>query len=308
MKALIPPVAVEILKSELNEKTFLRKTNKANRSIYCFTQHEAPNAMLEVGRLRELSFRESGGGTGKEVDIDKYDLAEKPFKQLVVWDDDDEVIVGGYRYIEGYNMELNENGHPISATAKLFQFTEKFNKEYLPYTIELGRSFVQPEYQPTVNLRKGMFSLDNLWDGLGAVAVQNPDIKYLFGKFTMYTDFNTEARDIILSFLQRYFPDKDKMIYPFKSVEISIDEAKLNDLFTFDNYDEDYKVLVRAVRNLGENIPPLVNAYMNLSPTMKTFGTSINPAFGGVEETGILITISDIYEQKKKRHIASFDE
>ncbi|MBI9034036.1 MAG: GNAT family N-acetyltransferase, partial [Bacteroidales bacterium] len=177
MKTIIPPVDKNKLRAELNEDTFLRNTNKGSRELYVITAHDSPNVMNEIGRLRELTFRAAGGGTGKPADIDKYDLAENPFKQLVVWDPTTEEIVGGYRYIEGYNIEKDETGHPISATSKLFNFTDKFNKEYLPYTIELGRSFVCPEYQPTVNLRKGMYSLDNLWDGLGAVSTKNPDIK-----------------------------------------------------------------------------------------------------------------------------------
>ncbi len=172
--------------------------------------------------------------------------------------------------------------------------------------IELGRSFVHPLYQSTRMGRKSLFALDNLWDGLGALTVDNPQIEYFFGKVTMYTSFNIHARDMILYFMRKYFRDSDNLVAPIHPLEINIDEKKMQEIFTGNQYDEDYRILSRYVRELGENIPPLVNAYMSLSPSMRTFGTAINPGFGGVEETAILIKIADVYEAKKLRHIATY--
>lgn len=264
--------------------------------------------MLEIGRLRELSFRDAGGGTGKSVDIDEYDTDEVPYKQLLVWDPEELEIVGGYRFIDGGNIKYDANGRLFSATAELFRFSDLFIKDYLPYTIELGRSFVQPNYQPTYNIRKGIFSLDNLWDGLGAITLENPQIKYFFGKITMYPRFNLTARDMILYFLKKYFPDNDKLVVPHHAVTIVTDTEELESTFIGNNYDEDYRILMKNVRRFNEAIPPLVNAYMNLSATMKTFGTAINHHFGEVEETGILVTINDIYDIKKHRHIATYQK
>lgn len=306
MQEIIQPVDKKMLKAELNEETFVRATNNAQREIYVVSYHDSPHVMDEIGRLREMTFRYVGGGTGKEKDIDKYDTAESAFKQLIVWDPKEEEIVGGYRFIEGDRIPRDENGKLLSATSKLFDFSKKFVEEYVPYTIELGRSFVQPMFQPTVNLKKGLYSLDNLWDGLGAIIVENPHIKYYFGKFTMYPTFNRYARDIILRFLNKYFPDDEDMIRPYNPLPLTHNEEELDAIFTGNTYQENYKILVQTVRKHNENIPPLVNSYMNLSPTMKTFGTSLNPTFGDVEETGILITIKDMYEAKTKRHIASY--
>ncbi|MEI6821623.1 MAG: GNAT family N-acetyltransferase [Bacteroidota bacterium] len=306
MKNIIAPIERKILETELTEEKFLRKTNYGNRDIYIITHQNSPNLMLEIGRLRELSFRDAGGGTGHEVDIDEYDTDENPYKQLLVWDAEEQEIVGGYRFIDGVNIRQDVKGNPISATSELFHFSKKFIKEYLPYTIELGRSFVQPNYQPTYNIRKGIFSLDNLWDGLGAITLENPDIKYFFGKITMYPRFNITARDMILFFLKKYFDDKDKLVTPHTSVNIVTDIEELESTFSGINYDEDYRILMKNVRRFNESIPPLVNAYMNLSSTMKTFGTAINHHFGEVEETGILVTINDIYDIKKHRHIATY--
>jgi hypothetical protein len=262
--------------------------------------------MRELGRLREVTFRDASGGTGKSLDIDEFDTAKVPFKQLIVWNPRDEEIVGGYRYIAGSEVETDKDSHPLSPTARLFKFSEKYIKEFWPTTFELGRSFVQTMYQPMINLRKGMYSLDNLWDGLGAISVDNPEVKYYFGKITMYPSFDSFARDMILYFMHKYFPDTENLVYPRKPLIIQTREKVLKSIFDGANYDEDYKTLVQKVRTTGMQIPPLVNAYMNLSGSMKMFGTAINDHFGDVEETAILITIADIYDYKKDRHLSTY--
>jgi len=306
MKHIIPPIPVNELKAELNADTFVRYTNFANNEIYIVNYFNAPKTMLEIGRLRELTFRNAGGGTGKETDIDALDTAEVPYDQLVIWDPEAEEILGGYRFIIGNKITQDENGKVNIATANLFNLSPKFIEEYLPYTIELGRSFVQPNYQSRGINRKTLFALDNLWDGLGALIVKNPDMRYFFGKVTMYTDYNQKARDTILYFLEKKFGDKGKLLWPKKPLSINTPEEELEELFRGKEYDEAYKTLSRTVRELGENIPPLINSYMNLSPTMLTFGTSVNERFGNVEETAILITVNDIYPKKKERHINTY--
>lgn len=306
MKDIISPVDVEILKSELTEDKRLRFTNKSHNEIYIITYHDSPNVMREIGRLREEAFRTAGGGTGMEVDIDEFDTMPNPCKQLIVWDPEAEKIIGGYRYILGSDIAFDKNGQPKIATSHLFHFSEKFNKEYLPYTIELGRSFVTLEYQSTRMGAKSLFALDNLWDGLGALTVIMPEVKYFFGKVTMYPSYHRQGRDMILYFLKKHFGDKEELITPLRPLEIETDEKILKDLFKEDSFKEDYKILNGEIRKLGYNIPPLVNAYMGLSPTMKMFGTAINYGFGDVEETGILIAVNEILEEKRVRHIESF--
>ena len=309
MQPVIHPLKRELLLSELTKEHFMRKTNKAGNEIYIFTAHTAPNLMREVGRIRELSFRGAGGGTGFEIDIDEFDTHETDaYKQLIVWDPVAQEILGGYRYILCDKIGLNHDGEPNLATSELFKFSEEFKKDYLPRTIELGRSFVHPAYQSTKMGSKSLFALDNLWDGLGALMIDYPECDYFFGKVTMYTNFNVEARNMILYFMEKYFYDKKELVRPFMPLDMNIDIEHFRSLFTGANYDEDYKILSRHVREHNENIPPLISAYMSISPSMKTFGTSINPGFGGVEETGILITINDIYDAKKARHTQTYQE
>ena len=308
MEPIIAPVSVDILKSELTPAKKLRDTNKSKNEIYVINHHDSPNVMREIGRLREEAFRDSGGGSGLSMDIDEFDTMENPYQQLIVWDPDAEKILGGYRYILGTDIKLDENGQPLLATSHMFHFSEKFIKDYLPYTIELGRSFVAPEYQSSKAGTKALFALDNLWDGLGALAIQRPNMKYFFGKMTMYPEYNRQARDLIQHFLFKHFPDKENLVTPIEPLKIETDRKYMDSILTEKEFKDDYKLLNAEVRRLGENIPPLVNSYMSLSPTMKTFGGGINHEFSEAEETCIIIAFDEIHEAKKARHIDSFIE
>ena len=302
MKELINQIDHKLIEKELTPEKLLRKTNNGGNELYVINNHNSPNTMLEVGRLRELTFRNAGGGTGKDIDIDKFDTQDEPYEQLISWNPEDKEIVGGYRF-----HICNKDSDPNNlATSKLFEFSDDFSKNYLPYMIELGRSFIQPKFQSASAGRKALFALDNLWDGLGALVIENPQIKYYFGKVTMYPHFNQDARNMILYFLNSQFHDENNMVIPRKPLILNIDEAKMKSIFIGNDYKENYRILQKKVREFDLNIPPLINAYMNLSPSMKFFGTAINEAFGGVEESGIMITINDIFPTKKERHIKTY--
>lgn len=306
IEPIIAPVPVELLKSELTEDKRLRFTNKSNNEIYIVTWQDAPNVLREIGRLREIAFRAAGGGTGKAMDLDEFDTMENPYKQLIVWNPEAEEIIGGYRYILGTETRIDKEGQPVLATSHMFHFSERFVKEYLPYTIELGRSWVTLEYQSTRAGSKALFALDNLWDGLGALTVVKPNVRYLFGKMTMYPSYDRVARDMILFFLEKHFGDPEGLILPMKPLKIEQDRTQMERLFSETDFKADYRILNREVRARGYNIPPLVNAYMGLSPTMRMFGTAINYGFGDVEETGILIAVDEILDEKRVRHIDSY--
>ena len=256
-QTIIPAVDTELISAELTPERFLRNTNKGHNEIYVVDAYNAPNVMREVGRLREIAFRSAGGGTGKEGDIDEYDTMTPPCRQLIVWDPESKLILGGYRFIIGKEIAIRDDGTPRIATSHMFRFSPEFLEHYLPNTLELGRSFVRLEYQSSKAGAKAIFALDNLWDGLGALTV-------------------------------KYFPDTDRLVYPIKPLDVKMDLKALSELFSGNSFAEDYRILNKAVRSYGFNIPPLVNAYMSLSPTMKVFGTAINDEFGDVEETGNL--------------------
>ena len=305
MEKLIEPVDKELILSELTQDRLLRKANKGDNEVYVVDAFNAPNTMREIGRQREIAFRDAGGGTGLSCDIDEFDTMEVPCRQLIVWDPKDQEIVGGYRFILGEDIKIKD-GVPNIATSHMFGFSPEFIQNYLPSTLELGRSFVSINYQSTKSNPKAIYVLDNLWDGLGALTVIYPQIKHLFGKVTMYPKYGEECRDILLGFLHKYFHDTERLVWPLQELPNKAKSEEIQNLFTGKNFKEDYKILNQKIRSPGQNIPPLVNAYMSLSPTMKVFGTAINHEFGEVEETGIFFKISEIFEEKKRRHIHSF--
>lgn len=300
MQPVIQPIDRDLLLKELTPDKFIRETRKGGNYLFEVTAADSPMVMQEIGRLREISFRLGGGGTGKQVDIDEFDVdPSAPYKQLIVWDPKGQEIIGGYRYINCGGLDVEK-----MATRELFDFSDEFRKSYLPFTIELGRSFIQPNYQSANLKRKSLYALDNLWDGLGALVVKYTNIKYFFGKVTMYTSYNERARNMLLHFLHKYFNDPDSLVTPVEPLVCDKDNPYFVELFSGLDYKDAYKVLQRELKNLGEHIPPLINSYMNLSPSMKMFGTAVNRGFGDVEESGIIINIKDIYPEKIERYVA----
>lgn len=300
MQPVIQPIDRDLLLKELTPDKFIRETRKGGNYLFEVTAADSPMVMQEIGRLREISFRLGGGGTGKQVDIDEFDVdPSAPYKQLIVWDPKDQEIIGGYRYINCGGLDVEK-----MATRELFDFSDEFRKSYLPFTIELGRSFIQPNYQSANLKRKSLYALDNLWDGLGALVVKYTNIKYFFGKVTMYTSYNERARNMLLHFLHKYFNDPHGLVTPVEPLVCDKDNPYFVELFSGLDYKDAYKVLQRELKNLGEHIPPLINSYMNLSPSMKMFGTAVNRGFGDVEESGIIINIKDIYPEKIERYVA----
>ncbi len=308
MEPIVDRLPLDQIMAELTKERLLRNTNNGNNEVYIFDNNSSPVLMHEVGRVREMTFRHAGGGTGHGIDIDDFDTAkEDPQKQLIVWDPENRELIGGYRF---YFPPRGCTQCDIKklASSSYFNFSKKFLTKYYPHLMELGRSFVHPDYQSRARGRKSMYALDNLWDGLGALVLNNHHLKFLFGKVTMYPHFNQKARNMILYFLRKHFNDPDKLVTPIEPADIDLHEEEMKKLFRGWRYKENYKVLSSEVRSLGENIPPLINAYMNLSPTMRTFGTFINNHFGNVEETGIMITLRDIYVEKINRHLASYKQ
>lgn len=303
---IIAPIDRAVLKKELSPARLLRKTNRAGNELYVVDGENAPNVIREIGRLREIAFRAGGGGTGMSLDVDKFDTDPAyGYKQLVLWDPETEEILGGYRFVLGTDVVFDRTGQPIITSAHMFKFSKRFLKNYLPVSIELGRSFVSLEYQSTRAGSKSIYALDNLFDGLGALMVMHKDKKFLFGKMTIYPDYPREALDMIMVFLRKYFPDHHhlvKMGIPVKPLH----PAKYRPLFRGKSYKEGYKILNAEIRAMGLNIPPLVNSYMNLSPTMKYLGTGINDEFADVYDSGILVSFDDLYPEKKQRHVDSF--
>ena len=308
MEKIIDPVPLKLIKAELTPARKLMDTNKGGNELYVVDCNNAPNTLREIGRIRELTYREAGGCSGKEVDLDDYDFMEKPYQQLIVWDPEAEKIIGGYRYILGKDISFKEDGQPNVTSSHLYTFSDKFICEYLPKAMELGRSFVAPEYQSSKAGAKALFTMDNLWDGIAGVLLSNPGVEYLFGKMTIYKSYNKSARELIIRFLEKHFPDKEVLVRPYKPLRSHTDGRLLDLILKEDGLKEDLRCLKEALRKLGTGIPPLVNSYINSSSTMKIFGSTVNDELSDAIETGLMIHFDEMYPDKRDRHISTFIE
>lgn len=304
---IIDPIPAEVLKKELNADTFLRTTNRGNNEIYIVNNENSPNVLREIGRLREVAFRAVGGGSGKECDLDHFDLEDKACFQLVVWNPENEEIIGGYRFTRWKMASFHENGQPFVNTEHLFDFSQKFIDEYFPHCVEMARAFIQPKYQSAAMGRKALFALDNLWDGIGGIVATDPSVKYLAGKVTIYSSSPEMSRKAMIWYLDHYLGDREGLLTSKRpETWTKEDDAFFCAMFEGQDYKEGYITLNNYVKSLNDTIPPLIHSYIGLSETMKTFGTTFDPDFGDCYDTAMMITIDDIYQAKKDRYINTF--
>ena len=300
MQAIIPEVDRDLLEKEL-EGHLLRPSNKADNLIYDITAHECPNVMREIARLREISYRDGGGATGREMDIDEMDTMPQPYHQLLVWDPTNRQIIGGYRYLLGSEAEIRD-GQPFITSAHLFHYSERFIRDYLPKTIEFGRAFVQPMYQKREMGVKALFALDNIWDGIGAIMHNNPQLQYMIGKVTIYPDYNATARELIYAYLDRFHRGEEGLIAPYRPLPL----PTIDNPFEGTDPQENYHILQHAVREQGTVIPPMFSAYLNITNDLQFFGNAINDELANVYETGIMVDLNTVYQEKKERYITPY--
>lgn len=311
MLPIIPPVETALIEAEL-EGHLLRPSNKADNLIYDVTARECPNIMREIARLREESYRAGGGSTGNEMDMDDMDVMAKPYHQLIVWDPQNKQIIGGYRYLLGRDAELRMHPcgelQPYITSAHLFYYSERFIKEYLPSTIEFGRAFVQPMYQQREMSVKALFALDNIWDGIGAVMYNHPEVRYMIGKVTIYPDYNATARELVYSYLDLYHRGEKGLFEPYEKFRKPNTALEIPLPFEGNDPQENYHILQRAIRDQGAIIPPMFSAYLNITNDLQFFGNAINDELSNVYESGIMVDLNTVYEEKKKRYITSYAE
>lgn len=287
IQSIIQPIAKSILASEL--KIAERIHSRKGLDLYLVTASDAPYIMQELGRIREIEFRRQGGGTGNAVDIDRFDTGVFLYQQLIVWDSQEQEIVSAYRCMVGETI-AHLNIEHLLATGELFHFSNQFQHEYLPYTIELGRLVVN---QSAKQRRLGLFVL---WCGLAALMHQYPKLRYFFGKVTIFPSYHSTALQFLLQFLQLYYPDPDRLVYPKPGLEIlcADSSSKLTPFFSGANHDRDYQQLRQQLSALGESFPLTLRPYLKLTPHTRHFGAAFNAAFGQTIEIGILVPINQI--------------
>lgn len=294
------PVERDKLIRELTPGRFLRKTLRGDNHIYRFRHRDSPLLMFEVGRLRELSFRKVDCGTGKAADIDDYDVEPNSYRQLIVWNPRDKEIIGGYRYAMGRDY-VDEPG--ALSMSHYFRMSKRFVEHCLPHSIELGRAWVNPLYQPDSSGRKSIFALDNLWEGIGAVLCENPQVRYLYGKVTISPNYHPVGRALILWLLNHYFKDPLHLVAPIKPIALPDVRAIAGIGFKKSDFASDYRRISAFLRAEGLQMPPLISAYLGLSSKITTFGVAYNKEMGYAFETGMMLNVSDIHRDKFERYV-----
>lgn len=306
MKKIIAPIDPQLMKQELTEDLFFCEAAHGNAKVYLLDNLTAPNVMKEIGRLREMAFRQGGGGTGEPMDLDRFDLDPSlgGYKQILLWDPERDSIIGGYRFVCCRNCQMDSEGQPIMPSSHLFTFSQRFLKHEFRNTIELSRSFISPEYQSTGDgLRQSVFALDNLLDAISKLP-HMLHIKYFFGKMTIYRSFPQECLDMLQYFLHKYFPPRGKDSWLTAKQPIPFPaEGSMDDIFNGGDFANDYRILKDRLKQFDARIPPMINTYMNLSNTMQYFGGGFNDEFGDVIECGAIVKHQDILKERFKKVI-----
>ncbi len=296
-KNIIHPIEKVLLKKELNDAKLLGKT-RDGKHLLITTLQESPNVLKEIARLREVTFRKVGEGTGKVLDMDKYD---KYYKHIVVWDDDALEIVGSYRI--GFGKEImdkyGENGF---YTTELFENEPDFVKEVMPIGAELGRSFVQKKYWNTQ-------ALHVLWLGIGAFLADNPDIKYLFGPVTISNNYPDAAKKLMVYYFNKWYgPQKYKAKGTEEFVLTKSDIDRYDEVFTGETYREDFRTLKNLLKPFGFSVPILFKHYTELcqGDGAQFLCFNIDVDFESCVDGYLLIEVDKIRQDKKDRYINVF--
>ena len=294
-KAIALPEDRRDLKAAL-KKSYLLGLTKDNKKIYLYEYSSKNTAVLnELGRLREISFRKVGEGANKKRDIDKYDYY---YKHIILWDDESLEIVGAYRI--GVTKEICDKLEDSALyTHTLFNYNVKL-KDYLPDSIELGRSFVQPKYW-------GSRALDYLWQGIGAYLRNNPQIKYMYGPVSISANYPKVAKDMILYFYNHYFADEEKLVSARLPYKMNIDDEYMQQFIiklNGNDYDQDFKHLKKALAFLGLSVPTLYKQYADLcqSGGIRFCAYNIDKEFSDCVDSFILVSVDKIKEKQKKRY------
>ncbi|WP_305858013.1 lysophospholipid acyltransferase family protein [Balneatrix alpica] len=262
------------------------------KKIYLYDYQPDSPVMKEIGRLRELAFRQVGEGTGQKLDLDSFDHY---YRHLVLWDEEDLEIAGAYRLAEV--SKLLESGQPLYS-AQLFRYRPDM-QPYFEQGVELGRSFVQPKYW-------GKRSLDYLWQGLGAYLRHHPQVRYLFGPVSISQAYPLMARQLLVRFYQVYFADPEYLAQakvPFVGkVE---DEVWLQQLFSGNNYAEDFIELKERLSHLGVTVPTLYKQYTEVCEPggVRFLDFGVDPDFGYCIDGLVLVDLSRLTAKKRRRYL-----
>lgn len=288
----------KLLKEEVKKAEFLGNTIDGKRIILVDAM-QSPSLLRELGRVREISFRAIGGGTGSARDNDLYD---NYYRHLILWDDEELEIVGAYRIGECKDIIANKGTEGLY-TYNLCDFNDHF-KDYCNYSVELGRSFVQPKYW-------GSRALDNLWQGVGAYLAHNPNIKYTYGTVTINADTPKKAVAALVYFYSYHFTCSTNMMKAKKPYMMSDeDRVEFDGLFKDVSYKDGFVLLKSYLKDLGTSVPTLFKQYAELydEGAVRFFDFSVNDDLFGVVEGFIIADNTRMKKAKRKRYIENFEK
>ena len=292
---VIHPAKTQLINKELKASELIGTTHDGKR-IYLFDYRQNSHVMREIGRLRELSFRQVREGTGNPLDIDAYD---RYYRHLILWDEEELEIVGSYRIGEVGSI-LHENGLNGLYAHSLF----KFGKDLFPYlkeSIELGRSFVQPRYQ-------GKRSLDYLWYGIGAYLQKRPEIKYMYGPVSLSNAFPGETKNMIASFYSSLFGNEKELVQPRSPFVFTQDEdfSAYRGVSDESEYRKAFSVLKEKLANFGVRVPTLYKQYVELCEPggCEFLAFNIDKDFSDCIDALVMVHVDAIREKKRQRYIS----
>ena len=292
-KNIIHPVDRKLLKAQLRKKDLIGLTND-EKEIYFVDFISSPDVVKEISRLREITFRKVGEGTGNKADRDIYD---KNYKHLVLWDDDKLEIAGAYRI--GFCREIiSENGINGLYSSTLFNYSERLTNR-LDVSLELGRSFVQAKYWNTN-------ALSYLWQGLGAILLINPEIKFLFGGVSLSNSYLKEAKELIIYFYKKWFRADSNLAYAKNRFIISEKRnEELKNIFSSDDYKNEFKILKNMLKVYGHSVPTLFKQYSELCEKggIEFLDFGIDADFQNCVDGLIMVEVDKIKYSKKEKYI-----
>lgn len=296
MVPLIDPVPPEALEEELGKDKLILSFRGVE--VYALAGEEAPRTMREIGRIREREFRAVGAGRDVETDLDDLDFGLGAYRQLIAWDPEQRELVGAYRYL----LCADASGDPSLArmrTARLFDFSPAFVRDYLPYAVELGRSVVNRE------AKRAIMGLYTVWSGLGALMKEYADLRYFFGNFSVYSSYPRRARELLLRFLELNYGERIGLLRPKAGLEWEYERAGA---FPFvGDKSADHSALVAEFSALGQSVPPILLSYLGATDDLRYLGTARDADFGGALECAILVPFATVNEKARSRFIDSYE-
>jgi hypothetical protein len=298
MENLASPVDKRALAREVAALAPLVKKTPNGDLIYDVSGEQAPLCMREISRLREVSFRRIGSGSGRPSDLDAFDVGAQAYRQLFVFSPRDNQIVAGLRH--------RRPTHPDDqhvASSGIFDFSRQFRDEYLANMIDLGRMFVAPLGQGLSGGKRGIYSLDNLFLGVGAVVGRLPDIQYLFGRIVHSPLQSVALRDLVVSYLDIHHGDTLNLVRPRQASRRESSGSLIENVLSGHDPMADLRSLRRFAKSNGEGVSALLRAYLQMCPTLITFGTAADWELSGIEETCLLVPVAQTTAGKRARYL-----